>query len=168
MPFGKKLPVYGIALALLVLILDQLTKAWVLDIMQPPQTIVVTSFFNLVLTWNRGVSFGLLYHQHDYMPYVLSAVAFIICAWLGRWLLRVENLMVALALGLVLGGAIGNVVDRLRFGAVVDFLDFHVANWHWPSFNLADTCIVVGVGLLLLDGWLEHRRERLAHAKKTS
>jgi signal peptidase II len=143
----------GLAVAAAWLVLDQLTKWWVLDgLMQPPRVIEVTSFFNLVLAWNRGVSFSMFYSYHDAMPWILSGVALAIVAFLGSWLLRADRALPALALGLVIGGAIGNVVDRLRFGAVVDFLDVHVAGWHWPAFNVADAGICVGVALLVLDG----------------
>jgi signal peptidase II len=88
----------------------------------------------------------------DHAPYLLAGFAVLVAGMLGIWLSRVKAPLPALGLGLVIGGALGNVVDRLRFGAVVDFLYFHYAGWGWPAFNLADSAITVGVALLLLDG----------------
>lgn len=142
----------ALPLAAAVIVLDQLTKAWILAVMDPPREIEVTPFFNLVLAWNRGVSFSLFHSEADYAPYVLSAVALVVVAGLLWWLRRAERLLPSLAIGLVVGGAIGNVIDRLRFGAVVDFLDFHAAGWHWPAFNVADSAITLGVAGLVVDG----------------
>lgn len=159
--------------ALLALILDQISKHWVLTGLLPclsgpagPQCatptpfIEVTGFFNMVLAWNFGVSFSMFYSQHDLMPYGLSGLSLVICAGLLWWGRRNERGLPALATGLVVGGAIGNVVDRFQFGAVADFLDFHVAGWHWPAFNVADCCIVVGVGLFLIDGLFSEAQQR--------
>lgn len=146
---------FGLGLAAVVLVLDQATKWWMLEVvgiaLRPP--IEVTPFFNLVMVWNRGVSFGLFAHEAEVMPYVLSGVAVAISAALLVWLARAERRWIAAAIGLVVGGAVGNVIDRLRFGAVADFFDVHVAGWHWPAFNVADAAIVVGVGMILLDGF---------------
>jgi signal peptidase II len=144
---------WGVAAAVLVLILDQLSK-WVIltQVMDPPVTITVLPIFDLVLAWNRGVSFSMFSSDGAHAPYLLSGFAVLVAAALGFWLSRVKTLLPALGLGLVIGGALGNVVDRLRFGAVVDFLYFHYAGWGWPAFNLADSVITVGVGLLLIDG----------------
>jgi signal peptidase II len=146
---------FGLGLAAVVLVLDQATKWWMLEVvgiaLRPP--IEVTPFFNLVMVWNRGVSFGLFAHEAEVMPYVLSGVAVAISVALFVWLARAERRWIAAAIGLVVGGAVGNVIDRLRFGAVADFFDVHVAGWHWPAFNVADAAIVVGVGMILLDGF---------------
>jgi signal peptidase II len=145
--YGRALP-----LALAVILLDQASKWWILALMDPPRQIEVTPFFNLVLAWNRGVSFSLFHSEADYAPYVLSAVAAAVVIALLFWLPRQERLLPVLAIGLIIGGALGNVIDRLRFGAVVDFLDVHAAGWHWPAFNLADSAITLGVVGLLADG----------------
>lgn len=139
-------------LAALVIVLDQLSKWWIVtSVMAPPRVIPLTSFFNLVLVHNRGVSFGLFGGAPDWLPWALAALAVLISAALAIWLRRAESRLLAAALGLVIGGALGNVVDRVRYGGVVDFLDFHIADYHWPAFNVADSAITVGVGLLLLD-----------------
>jgi signal peptidase II len=144
----------GLALAAVVLVLDQASKWWLLEVVGMPfrPPIVVTPFFNLVMVWNRGVSFGLFAHEAALMPYVLSGVALAVSTGLFVWLSRADRRWIAVALGLVIGGAVGNVIDRLRFGAVADFFDLHVAGWHWPAFNVADAAIVVGVGMILIDG----------------
>lgn len=146
--------VQGLLVALVVFVADQVSKWWLLEIVQMPlvRFIEITPFFNLVMVWNRGVSFGLFAHDHDVMPYVLSAIAVAVSVGLGVWLSRTRRMLPTVALGMIIGGAIGNVVDRLRFGAVADFFDVHVAGWHWPAFNVADSGITVGVALLLIDG----------------
>lgn len=150
----------GLLIAILIVAFDQLTKWWVLaDLMDPPQIVAVTSFFNLVLVWNRGVSFGLFDSDSHWGPILLSALALTISIVLVVWLRRVGGRFPAVAIGMVLGGAVGNVIDRIRFGAVVDFLDFHAFGYHWPAFNVADSAISIGVGLLLYDGLFENRRK---------
>jgi signal peptidase II len=142
----------SIAAAGLVVVADQITKALVLGALEPGQFVPVTGFFNLVLTYNRGVAFGLLASDYWWKPYFFAAMSLAICAGLVWWLRRETRRWMRLAEGLIVGGAFGNVVDRFGQPGVVDFLDFHLAGYHWPAFNLADCCIVLGVGLLLLDG----------------
>ncbi len=120
--------------------------------------IEVLPYFNLVRVWNYGVSFGMFNTDASYGPWMFVAVALAIVAALFTWLWRADNRLVAVALGLVIGGALGNIIDRIRWMAVFDFLDFHVGDWHWPAFNLADSGITVGVVLLLADGLLGGRR----------
>ena len=117
------------------------------------------------MVWNRGVSFG-MFQSGESGRWLLSAVAVAIVVGLLIWLRRVDVWWLGAGLGAVIGGAIGNVVDRLWYdeGAVADFFDFHVAGWHWPAFNVADAAIVVGVGLILLDGLLARGRDAGAEA----
>ncbi len=151
----------GIVLALLVAVFDQISKWWILaDVMSPPAVIPVTPFFNLVLVWNRGISFGILNQSSPWVPWLLSALAAAICVGLFIWLRRAESRWLAAALGLIIGGALGNLIDRLRFGAVVDLLDVHASGYHWPAFNVADAAITVGVGILLIDALIAGREER--------
>ena len=140
-----------LALALLVLFLDQLTKWWVVtQVMTPPRVIEVTGFFNIVMVWNRGVTFGLFGMGGDAMRWALVAGALVVTGFLLLWLARTGDRLLGLALGAVVGGALGNVVDRVIYGKVADFLDFHLSGWHWPAFNLADSAIVCGVGFIVL------------------
>lgn len=141
----------GPLLALAILAVDQLTKWLVLGTVADYQVHPVTHYFNLVLVWNRGVSFGMLNSLGEHGPWLLTALAAGIGAFLIVWLYRETRTLTRLALWLVLAGAVGNSIDRVRFGAVVDFLDFHVAGYHWPAFNVADSAIVIGALLILLD-----------------
>jgi signal peptidase II len=150
----------GLTVALVLLGLDQLTKWMALEVLDlPSRPIAVTPFFNLVMVWNRGVSFGMLDTLGAVAPWLLSGLAVAVVVALLLWLRRSEHAVMAIGLGLVIGGALGNVIDRLRYGAVVDFLDFHLAGWHWPAFNLADAGICVGAGLIVVDGLLAPRRQ---------
>lgn len=108
----------------------------------------IAPFFNIVLVWNRGVSFGMFGSTG---PLVLAALATAVAVVLVVWMLRSPRRFEALALGVVAGGAAGNILDRLTRGAVVDFLDFHIGGWHWYAFNLADSAITVGIAMLLFD-----------------
>jgi signal peptidase II len=146
----------GLAIAGLVVVLDQLTKWAILIWLE--RAIALTPFFNLVVVWNRGVSFGMFDSASRLGPWILSGLALAVVVLLLGWLRRVDHPITAAGLGLIIGGAIGNVIDRVRFGAVIDFLDFHALGWHWPAFNVADSAICVGALLLLVDGLLMARR----------
>ena len=156
----------GLAVAAVVVILDQLSKAAILSHFAASayDGERLTSFFSLVLVYNRGVSFGLFNAGAGSgaaaNALLFSLAAALIVAGLVYWLRRVTSPLLAVAIGLIIGGAIGNVVDRIRLGAVVDFLDFHIGSWHWPAFNLADSAICIGVAAMLFDGLLLHREAR--------
>jgi signal peptidase II len=152
--------VRGFAAAIAVVIFDQLSKAAVRGYFAghaAGEHENVTSFFNIVLIYNRGMSFGLFNSGGGLNALLFSVVAAAIVTVLTYWLSRVESPLLAGAIGLIIGGAVGNVIDRIRFGAVVDFLDFHIGSWHWPAFNIADSAICVGVAVMLLDGLLLRR-----------
>ncbi len=143
----------AMGLVALTLVTDQASKQLLLGYLLKAGAIVPVfdGFFRLVIVWNIGVSFGILGGDRALPPWVLSAVAVAVCAGLFLWLRRTDRRLTGWGIGLVMGGAIGNVIDRARWGAVFDFADFHVREWHWPAFNVADSAIVVGVGLMLLD-----------------
>jgi signal peptidase II len=147
----------GLVVAGLVILADQLSKLATLALLE--DAVAVTPFLNLVVVWNRGVSFGMFASAGALMPWLLSGLALAVVVALGFWLRRVEHPLAGAALGLIIGGALGNVIDRVRFGAVVDFLDFHALGYHWPAFNVADSAICVGAALLLVDGLLAPRRQ---------
>lgn len=152
---------FGLGIALAVAALDQALKVWMLALVfNPPRVLAVTPFFNLAPAWNRGVSFGFLAHGSEWAPWLLAGLAVAIAVFLLRWLSRAETTWVAVALGLVLGGAVGNAIDRVRFGAVVDFLDFHAFGWHFWAFNLADSAITVGAAGLVLTSLVAERLSR--------
>jgi signal peptidase II len=144
--------------ALLVAIADQLSKLWVLRFFaaRPDGSSYAeqTSFFNFVLTGNRGMSFGLFNNNAAMNTIVFTILATVIVIALIVWMRRAKTQLMRFALGLVIGGAIGNVIDRIYRGAVVDFLDFHLGDWHWFAFNVADAGICIGVVALLIDGLL--------------
>jgi signal peptidase II len=151
--------ILGFAAAAFALIADQISKQVALARLFDPQNAInVLPFFDLVPHWNRGISFGLFGSSHDAASWIFSGGALIIVGLLLVWLWRTFNPLTAAAFGLIIGGALGNVIDRIRFGAVVDFLDFHLAGYHWPAFNFADAGICVGAVLMLADGLLAHRR----------
>jgi len=178
---GSK-PVVGFSLALDVIILDQLTKWMILEYafrpeIQPhakkaslfewimdapgrlqPVSLEILPFFNLTMVWNEGISFGLF---HGSGIWILVGLALLITVVFSVWLTRAQGWLQAVSLAMVIGGAIGNVIDRLRFGAVADFFDFHVMGWHYPAFNIADCGIVVGIALLVIDGiFFEPKRNK--------
>lgn len=149
----------GAYLAACVALVDQSSKNWFLGSTEEIHPVVkITPFLNFRLNWNKGVTFGLLNDFGLWMPYILTGVAVVILFLLMNWLRKVKTLYAALGLGCVMGGAIGNVIDRVRFGAVVDFIDFHYAGYHWYTFNVADSAIVFGVGLLLLENFIQSRK----------
>jgi len=147
----------GLLLGLLVLIVDQASKWWILEAFDLPTRRSVELFtagplgLNLTMVWNRGVTFGLLSGSAPWHGWALAALAAVIAAFLIRWMASAETRRTALALGAIVGGAVGNVIDRLRFGGVVDFIDAHGWGWHWYVFNVADAAIVLGVAVLLVE-----------------
>jgi signal peptidase II len=150
----------GLAVAAIAAALDQASKAMVLAYFGEAgcasHRAVVNAFLDLVLTCNHGVSFGLFDHT-GLNAVVFSIGAALVVVLLIFWLSRIRVTFLAIAIGLIIGGAIGNVVDRLRFGGVIDFLYFHLGAWYWPAFNLADSAICLGVTAMLLDGLLLRR-----------
>jgi len=148
-----------LGLAGLVIVLDQLTKLWVLATLKLGERIEVTSFFNLVLVFNPGAAFSFLSDAGGWQRWFFVVLAIAVSGWLTFLIRRhAAERLLPLAAALILGGALGNVIDRIRFGAVADFLDVHAAGWHWPAFNIADSAISVGVALLV---W-----QQLFHATK--
>ncbi len=137
-------------LSLITIILDQLTKGLALFYLPQYESVPVFPTFNLFLTYNKGVSFSFLTSDHPMMPWALSAFALIVCILIVRWMRTEKNKWALMGLALILGGAIGNVIDRIRFGAVVDFLDFYIGTHHWPAFNIADSAICIGVALIFI------------------
>ncbi|MBP0491374.1 signal peptidase II [Roseomonas indoligenes] len=156
----------GLILALLVLVADQASKWWVLEVLQLPTlrnvNLIGGGGFGLDLTmvWNRGVTFGLLSGSAPWHAWALAALAAAIAVFLVRWMAKAENRRTALALGAIVGGAVGNVIDRARFGAVVDFVDAYAWGWHWYVFNVADAAIVLGVVVLLIEAVTSRPPER--------
>ncbi len=134
------------------ILLDQFSKWWAISKLGGfgySSAVEVTSFFNLVLVQNRGISFGLFGDFPTETSWILSGVAILVCILLLRAMYYSSNFWMVLSYGLIIGGALGNVIDRFIYKAVTDFLDFHAFGYHWPAFNLADSFIFIGVALLL-------------------
>ncbi|WP_428485208.1 signal peptidase II [Rhodopila sp.] len=156
----------GLLTALIVLAADQASKWWVLNILDLPRLrqVVLLPVLNLTMVWNRGVTFGLLNGFGSWGHILLAAVALAVVAGLCLWLRRAESPLVAAAIGAIAGGAVGNVIDRLRFGAVVDFIHAHINSpWgelSWYVFNVADAAIVCGVAVLIIDSLGSRKQTR--------
>lgn len=149
-------------LASIIVALDQVSKSWVMNQLMPGEVRTYTSYFNLVLVGNPGAAFSFLANaggwQRWFFTLLSIAVSIVISVMLIR---RPHYTLMNWSLCLLLGGAIGNLIDRLRFGVVIDFIDLHLGNWHWPAFNVADSAITLGVTLLIID---EIRRSRRANS----
>jgi signal peptidase II len=151
-------------IALAVILLDRATKLLIIQTLRLGQGIpVIPGFFDIVFVLNPGAAFGFLATLSEQVRnplfILISVVAVILIIFYRTRYLRSHRL-VSVALGLVLGGAVGNLIDRLRYGMVVDFLDVHVGQYHWPAFNVADSAISIGVSLMILDMLLDWHRER--------
>jgi signal peptidase II len=150
----------GVIAALLVLVLDQATKLWLLFVFDIAHrgAVEVTPFFDLVLAWNVGISFGWLQSDNQLVQIALMAIKAVAVVALAIWMAHSRTLIATVALGLIIGGAIGNGIDRFAYGAVVDFALFHIQiggkAFNWYVFNLADVAIVAGVAALLYDSFL--------------
>ena len=158
----KKLTVKKLAVPfiLILIFLDQVTKWWIINyIMQPIKILPITPFFNIVLTWNSGISFGIFSNQGSFSVIILSTLATLIVFFLAVWLMKAENKKLIIGLICIIGGAIGNIIDRVYHGAVIDFLDFHIKSYHWPAFNVADSCIFIGATLIILDSLFPDKKE---------
>jgi signal peptidase II len=155
----RLLPWLGVAA--MVVAIDQLTKAAVERAFDYGDVRPLTGFFNLVLTYNKGAAFSFLASASGWQAHFLTVVGVAASLFILVLLARHgHQRLFALALALILGGAVGNVIDRIAYGHVIDFLDFHVGGWHWPAFNVADSAIVGGAMLLILDELLRVRRAK--------
>lgn len=153
----------GAIVAILAFAVDQGHKWWMLKVfgITTGDIVAVTSFFDLVLVWNKGISYGLFQQESQAGQWVLLAITMVIVAIMARWLYTAADALVSVAVGLVIGGALGNAMDRIVHGAVADFFSFHIAlggsEFRWYVFNLADVAIVAGVALLLYDSLLGNK-----------
>jgi signal peptidase II len=139
-----------LVLAAAVIAADQYTKWLVLATLQPGETVVLTPFFNWTLTFNPGASFSFLAHAGGWQRWLFTGLALAVAGWILLELRRhAGQRLLSLALTLIMGGALGNVIDRMRFGAVVDFIQVHAASWYFPAFNVADSAISIGAVLLI-------------------
>ncbi|HEX3400557.1 MAG TPA: signal peptidase II [Acetobacteraceae bacterium] len=156
----NRLTALGLVAGLVVLAADQASKWWILNGIRLPEVgqIVLLPVLNLTFVRNTGVTFGLLNGFGQWGSVLLAAVALAVVAALAVWLRRAETRLVAIALGAIAGGAVSNVIDRLRFGWVVDFIHAHLGDWSWYVFNVADAAIVCGVTALVIDSLMPRGR----------
>lgn len=141
-----------LGIALVVVLLDQASKIMMSQFLLYGQSETITSYFNLVMVYNKGAAFSFLSDQPGWQRYFFTAVS-VIASLFILWMLRRNptQRLFCWSLALILGGAVGNLIDRIAYGHVIDFLDFHVGGWHWPAFNVADSAITVGAILFVLD-----------------
>lgn len=156
--------VYAFLIAGLSVVIDQASKNYVVNKFAAMadanvNAVEVTRFFTLVLVHNRGISFG-MFNGLEYSRYIFTFVAVAITGFLLHWMKTMTCRYMIVGVGLIVGGAMGNVVDRLRYGYVVDFLDFHLYDLHWPAFNIADSSVFVGVFLLCLGSFMEDKKKQ--------
>src|SRR5688572_25645118 len=145
------------ALSAAIIVADQLTKWVVLASFAHGERREITAFLNLVLVYNKGAAFSMFADAAGWQTPLLIVFAVVAALIVSYLIVRNrEKRVLCLGLALILGGALGNLIDRLRFGHVVDFLDFHALGWHWPAFNVADSAITVGAVLLILEGFVRH------------
>lgn len=162
----KKFPLYGpcsglgLTIATTVFIVDQAFKQWMLGPFRLEERgrVELTPFFDLVMAWNKGISYGLFTQDSPWGQYALAGFMIAVALMLYLWLARQTERFLALSLGLIIGGALGNALDRLLYGAVADFFSLHFHGFYWYIFNVADVAIVGGVVLLLADGFLLSRK----------
>jgi signal peptidase II len=168
-------------IALVTIFADQLSKWWIIErVFKPGPTIEffqwlvvsggrdtfapisVLPFFNLVMVWNKGISFGMFQQQDQMMPYILSVLGLCVAGGFLIWSRNTKSLLMQIATGFIVGGALGNIWDRLRFGAVADFFDVYAGTYHWPAFNIADCAITVGVVCLLFHLLLDNQPDAVS------
>jgi signal peptidase II len=154
-------PKMGFLLVVLVFALDQLSKLWLLFVYDLPlkEPVSVLPFFDLVVVWNRGVSYGLFQQQTEMGRWLLVGFSLLAAAALGLWMRRVTQPLLLVSLALIIGGALGNALDRALYGAVFDFAHFYIKSWSWYVFNVADAAIVFGVLGMLLDSLRDNSRK---------
>ena len=144
-------------LSLVLIILDQITKFLAVHYLIFNQPVALLPFLNLTLERNPGAAFSFLAQEGNWQGWLFGITAILVCIFIVRWLYKTPagKVWLPIALSLIIGGAIGNVADRIMHGYVIDFLDFYINNWHWPIFNLADSAICIGAAMLIID-FLRH------------
>lgn len=160
--------ILGLIVAVVALSVDQLSKYFVAEFFAAAGMAAESfgKYFNLVEAWNTGVSFSMFNNGGIWGTVLLSAFAIAVVLFLLSWLRNEKCKTIQIALGMIIGGALGNVADRIRFGAVYDFLDFHYKTWHWPAFNAADSFICIGVFLIILHSILTRKQKSLKELAK--
>ena len=146
----------GVLIIFFSIFVDQFSKFWIKKlVVEGP--VVVSDNLNLVMFYNTGISFSMLRLEEPWGPWFLSGLSLCIVSLLCIWLFRSRSRLLTGGLGLIIGGALGNIIDRVVYGAVIDFLDFHIGHYHWPAFNIADTAIFCGAAVVILDNLVTGR-----------
>ena len=136
-------------ISIAIILVDFITKKWMLALLfEIPQQIVVTSFFNLTPVWNEGVSFGIMSSHPQIVRFIIPILAFLVILYLVSQI-HLQERMQQIGSAIIVGGAAGNVIDRIIYGKVMDFFDFHIGEYHWPAFNIADIAICAGVAIMV-------------------
>lgn len=150
-----------LAVAAVIVLADQLTKLWIVSLLRMGEAIRLSSFFNLVLAYNKGAAFSFLASAAGWQRYFFTAISLVAVVFILYFMRRhAGQRLFCFALALILGGAIGNLIDRILYGQVTDFLDFHIGAWHWPAFNIADSAITIGAILFVLDEFRRVNRNK--------
>ena len=149
-----------LSLSVIVVLLDQISKYFASHYLVLGQPKHILPFFNFTLAFNTGSAFSFLNNQSGWQIWFFAAIACVVSIVLLVWLIRTpqEKIILPCGLAMIIGGAIGNVIDRVHLGYVIDFLDFHLNNWHWATFNIADSAVVVGAFLIIADSLLQKRK----------
>lgn len=152
----------GLSAAAIVFAGDRISKWWMLNQLDMPSRgqISVSPFFDLVMVWNKGISFGMFGDGGTGQRWILTAISIAIVSVLFYWMQRTSDRLSAVAYGLIVGGAVGNIYDRFSYGAVADFFDFHIGPYHWPAFNIADSAITIGVLLVIAQAVLDRHESQ--------
>jgi len=155
MPLRGPLTIFGLSIALAAFLADRLSKWWLIDVFGITERgiVKVLPFFDLVMAWNRGISYGLFQADTGLGIAILAGFAILVTAALTLWLARIHHRLMALSIGLIIGGAVGNIYDRIAFGAVADFFRLHAYGYYWYIFNIADVWIAIGVVLMIYDAF---------------
>jgi signal peptidase II len=158
----------GVVTALVTLLLDQITKLYTLFVFDLPvrEPVRLTPFLDLIMVWNRGISYGLFQQHTEAGRWILVAVSLAADLALSIWIRRTQGRLLAACLGLIVGGAVGNAIDRVAFGAVFDFIHFHIGTFSWYVFNVADAAIVAGVAGLIYDSFVLEKRRTQRKARQ--
>ena len=153
--------IWGLIVAVLVLATDQLSKFYIAnDVMEGHSEIILAPFFSMVRAWNTGVSFSMFSSYGKLGVIILSTFALVVVLLLLWWMYKEKDKLSKIGLGMIIGGAVGNVIDRIMFGAVFDFLDFHIGEHHWPAFNLTDSFICIGAFLIIVAGLWKKKEKK--------
>lgn len=151
----------GIITSVLTIIIDQISKYFVSShLLEGLQYLNVSHYFSFVRAWNTGVSFSMFSGNGAIGSFILSLIALIIVSCLFYWLKKEKSTFLQISIGLIIGGALGNLIDRIRYGAVFDFLDFSVFDYHWPAFNIADSAICIGAAMIIFDNFFIKKRSK--------